>query len=233
MLNLIKLRNFQKGGTCGLFGSAKMDIMFALAQSVGFVATGVAISSFQAKKRMNMLIMQTVSNLLWLAHYLMLGSLTAGLANLICTLRNVVYGMRGKYKFADSKLVPAISIVAFIISGIFTYETPFDILPTLASICASIAFFVKDEKLIRYISVFIALFWLSFGFYVGSIASMVSDGSTLISIIIAIIRYRNFDIYETTTARYTEPAIIDDENMEEKLSDDAFEGSVPLPYSYD
>ena len=183
-----------------MFGNIEIDLTFIIAQAVGFVATGIAIYSFQAKHRVTMLTMQTTSNLLWMVHYLMLGSLSAVFANFIGTVRNIIYGFRGKYKFADSKIVPAVSIVAFIISGIFTYTNPFDILPTLAMIFASIAFFVKEERLIRGISVFIAISWLTFGFYAGSIAGIVSDGSTLISIIIAMIRYRDFRIYEKTTA---------------------------------
>ena len=121
-----------------MFGAAELNVTFVIAQVIGFIATGIAISSFQAKRRLTLIGMQTVSNLLWMVHYLMLGSLSAVFANLIGTVRNVIYGLRGKYKFADSKIVPAVSIIAFIISGVFTYTNPFDILPTLAMIFASI-----------------------------------------------------------------------------------------------
>lgn len=199
-----------------MFENYEITVMFVIAQAVGFVATGIAIYSFQAKHRITMLTMQTVSNLLWMMHYLILGnSLSAVFANLIGTTRNVIYGMRGKYKFADSKIIPAFYIAAFIISGIFTYTGPIDILPTLAMVCASIAFFVKEEKLIRYISVLIAISWLSFGIYHGSIASIVSDGSTLVSIIIAIIRYGSFGIYEKHTPDLT--ADKDGEQAESEL----------------
>lgn len=219
-----------------LFGAMEFNTTFAIAQAIGFIATGIAIYSFQAKHRITMLSMQTVSNLLWMTHYFMLGSLSAVFANLIGTIRNVIYGLRGKYKFADSKIIPATSIIAFIISGIYTYTNPFDILPILASIFASIAFFVKEENLIRYISVFIALSWLIFGIYAGSIASIVSDGSTLISIIIAIIRYRNFKIYEKTTVLHFEDNRTDEEyeiDIQNKLAEDAIESSSLIPYSYD
>ncbi len=212
-----------------MFNIAEMDAMFAIAQAIGFVAMGIAIYSFQARHRITMLAMQTVSNLLWMVHYLMLGTPSAVFANLIGTVRNVIYGFRGKYKFADSKIVPAISIIVFVISGIMTYTGPFDILPTFAMVCASIAFFIKDEKMIRYISVFVALPWLTFGIYAGSIASIVSDGSTLVSIIIAIFRYRKFELYESTTMLYFNDERTDEEyesDIEEKLSEDAIESST-------
>ena len=185
-----------------MFGEKEIDALFIIAQSVGFIALGIAMLSFQAKRRITMLSMQTVSNLLWMLHYLLLGNImSAVIANLIGIVRNIIYGLRGKYKFADSKIIPIASIIAFLISGVFTYTNPFDILPTLAMVFASIAFFVKEERIIRYISVLVGVCWLTFGIYAGSIAGIISDGSTLISIIIAIIRYRNFDIYEATTSQ--------------------------------
>lgn len=202
-----------------MFDNYEITAVFIIAQAVGFVATGISIYSFQAKKRIMMLAMQTVSNLLWMTHFLLLGSLSAFFANLIGTTRNVLYGFRGKYKFADSKIIPAVYIVIFIISGIFTYTDPFDILPTLAMICASIAFFVNDEKKIRAISILIAVSWLTFGIYKGSIASIVSDGITLVSIIIAIIRYGGFERYEKSTPdlRVQKEAVADLDD-EENLS---------------
>ena len=216
-----------------MFGAFELDLKFAIAQLVGFVATGIAIYSFQAKHRITMLSMQTASNLLWMVHYLILGGMstlyaTAIFANFIATLRNIIYGLRGKYKFADSKIVPAVSVVAFLISGVLTYKTPFDILPTMGMILASIAFFIKEEKLIRYISVFIALSWLTYGVYAGSIAQIIADGSTLASIIVAIIRYHNFDVYEKTTSVYPVDLKTDEEyenEIEVKLSDDALENT--------
>ena len=83
--------------------------------------------------------------------------------------------------------------------------------------------------MIRYISVFIALPWLVFGIYAGSIASIVSDGSTLLSIIIAILRYRNFEIYESSIMFYFTDKRTDEEyesDIQEKLSKDAIEGSL-------
>ena len=183
-----------------MFGNVEIDACFIITQIIGFIATGIAIASFQAKRRITILTLQTGANLLWMVHYLMLGKYSAVFANLFGAARNVIYGFRGKYKFADSKIIPVISVIVFAVTGVLTYTNPFDILPTLAMVLASVAFFVKDEKIIRYISVMISASWLAFGIYAMSIPSIISDGSVLISIILAIIRYRKFDTYEKTTA---------------------------------
>lgn len=166
------------------------DLTYAVAQFIGFVAMACGIISFQSKKRTSILLFQTTSNLLWVVHYLLLGAFSAVVANAIGILRNLVYMQRGKYKFADSKFIPVIFVVIFTISGILTYENPFSLLPMIAMAVATVAFFVNNENLIRWLSLGIAIPWLTFGIYAGSIASAVSDGTNLVSIIISLIRYR-------------------------------------------
>ena len=179
-----------------LFGT-EIDLIFVIAQIVGFVATVFGIISFQSRLRKKIILYQIFANSLWIIHYLLLGSMAAVAANAVGTARNIVYSMGDKYKFARSKAVPVIAIAVFIIMGVLTYTSPFDILPTAAMVVASIAFFVKDEKWIRYMSLVISASWFVFGISVRSLASFISDGFILISIIIAIWRYREIKIYES------------------------------------
>ena len=180
----------------GVFG-IEIDRIFILAQAVGLFATLFGIVSFQSRRRKNIIVLQIFSNGFWIIHYLLLGSMAAVAANSLGAIRNIIYSMSEKYKFARSKAVPAVSVVLFIVLGILTYTGPFDILPTAAMVVASVAFFVKNEKVIRYMSLVISASWFIFGISVGSIASFISDGFILVSIIIAIWRYREIKIYES------------------------------------
>jgi hypothetical protein len=168
----------------------KIDLIYITAQLIGFAAMACGIISFQSKRRVSILTFQTVSNILWVIHYLMLGAVSAVVANAIGIVRNLVYMQRGKRKFADSIFVPIFFVAAFLLSGIITYETPFSLLPMLAMAVATVAFFVTNENLIRWMSLGIAVPWLTFGVYAGSVASVISDGTNLISIIISLIRYK-------------------------------------------
>ncbi len=172
-----------------LFGK-EINAMFIIAQIVGFCAMAFAIGSYQMRKRTSIIIAQNFSNAFWVIQYILLGAYSAVIVNIIAIIRNAVYAMRGKYKFADSILIPIIASVAFVISGVFTYQTPFDILPSAAMVIASFAFFMKNEVYIRYISLAIAAPWVIFSAYSGSIAGVLSDSITFISILVAIIRYR-------------------------------------------
>ena len=57
---------------------------------------------------------------------------------------------------------------------------------------SSIAFFMREERLIRYLSVLVILPWVVYSIYAGNIASIISDSMNLLSVLIAIIR---FDIF--------------------------------------
>ena len=173
-----------------------IDAKFIIAQVIGFVAMFFGIASFQLRQRSKILWMQTASNLIWALQYLLLGSYSAVLANTVATARNVIYCYRGKIKLAESAIVPIVSSALLVTCGFMTYTTPFDILPISAMVVSSIAFFVKDEQLIRYLSIFVALPWLIFGIYAGSIAGILSDGISFISIIVAIFRYRSIKKYD-------------------------------------
>ena len=99
-----------------------IDFGYISAQLVGFVAMACGIISFQSKERAKILTFQTMSNFLWVISYLILWEPAAVVANAIGTMRNVLYMFRGKYKFADSKAIPIVFIVIFIISGVLTYQ---------------------------------------------------------------------------------------------------------------
>jgi len=171
-----------------LFGR-EIDAIYIAAQLIGFAAMGFGIYSYQMRRRINILIFQSLSNLFWVLQYLLLGTASAVVALALGILRNVVYMLRGVIRFADSVAVPVIFSVAFAVSGIFTYQNIFDILPTVGMILASLAFFCKKEQHIRLISLFVAASWLTFGIAAGSIASMVADSITLVSILVSLIRY--------------------------------------------
>ena len=171
------------------------EIGYIIAQGIGFLAMFFSLISFQAKTRGGIIALQILSNSILVIQYLMLGFYSednyysAVVANFIGLIRNTIYSFRGKWRISKSKAVPVIAIVIFIVSGIFTYETPYDILPVFSMCVSSIAFFMREERLIRCLSVLVILPWVVYSIYAGNIASMLTDGLNLISVLIAIVRF--------------------------------------------
>ena len=169
--------------------------LYIVAQLIGFVAMFFSLISFQAKSRGGIIALQILSNSILVVQYFLLGYSTgemyysAVVANFIGLFRNAIYSMRGKWRISRSRIVPAVAIVLFIVSGVFTYKTPFDILPIFSMCVSSVAFFMREERLIRYLSVLVILPWVIYSIYAGNIASIISDSLNLISVIIAILRF--------------------------------------------
>ena len=169
--------------------------LYIVAQLIGFVAMFFSLISFQAKSRGGIIALQILSNSILVVQYFLLGYSTgemyysAVVANFIGLIRNAIYSMRGKWRISRSRIVPAVAIVLFIVSGVFTYKTPFDILPIFSMCVSSVAFFMREERLIRYLSVLVILPWVIYSIYAGNIASIISDSLNLISVIIAILRF--------------------------------------------
>ncbi len=177
----------------------EIDATYIIAQLAGFVAMGFGMYSYQTKKRFSILTLQAFSNIFWLIQYLLLGRYSAVAANVIGVLRNIIYLFRGRFKFADSRLVPILCMVAFVVSGVFTYTSPIDVLPICAMLIATVAFFMENEQMIRILSLGVAISWFTFGLLAGSIASMISDGITFFTILIAVIRYHRIAGYEKSS----------------------------------
>jgi hypothetical protein len=178
----------------------EIDATYIIAQLSGFVAMGFGMYSYQTKKRVSILTLQAFSNVFWLIQYLLLGRYSAVAANVIGILRNIIYLMRGRFKFADSRIVPIICMAAFVVSGVFTYTAPIDVLPICAMLIATVAFFMDNEQMIRILSLGVAICWFTFGLLAGSIASMISDGITFFTILVAVIRYHRIARYEKNTS---------------------------------
>ena len=168
---------------------ADYDTRLLIAQLIGFVALFFSVASFQAKSRKKIIVFQILSNTVWVIQFFMLGEYTALVTNFIGIIRNVIYAVKGKWKLADSKVVPICSIALFITSGIITYKTSFDILPVFAMCISSITYFLNEERKIRYLSILVIVPWLIFSIHSGSIASIMSDSFNLISVLVAIARY--------------------------------------------
>lgn len=162
-------------------------------QLLGFVAMAFGIGSFQAKKRVYILLMQSIASLLWVTQFLLLGGFTGAALNFIAVLRGATYMQKGKYKWASGIWMPIIFSVLLIVMGIFTWEGFISLLPTGAMVVSSFALFMTDERKIRYLSLIVSPPWLVYDIITGTIAGTLAEVFSLTSIIIAIYRFRKKD----------------------------------------
>ena len=160
-------------------------------QIIGFFAMGVAIFSFQARRGKHIMLFQGVASSLWVLHYVFIGSLGGGAMNFVALVRNFVYMQKERMSKTVSIMVQSFTALAFIAVGAFTWEGPITIVPVVGSLAATVAFLMRNENMLRAFSMIVSVTWLIYNVTQFSIAGALNEAFALVSIIIALIRYRN------------------------------------------
>ncbi len=158
-----------------------------LGQIIGFVAMAIIVVSYQQKSHKNILTLQMISGLLFTVHYLMLGAYTGAVMNLLGAFRSLVYSNRRK-KWASSVLWPTGFSVAFLISGILTWENIFSVFPLIAMLMSSIVLWIEQPKINRMLSLPTSGCWLIYNIKTLSYPGIITEIFVLSSIIIGILR---------------------------------------------
>ncbi len=174
---------------------------FIIAQIIGAGAAGFSALSFQGKSSKSVVTMQFIGNVLWVLHYLLLGGVMGVIMNLICGVRSFIYSKKDKWSFAKHKGMPYIFVglaavcyvLTFTIGSVpFTFPKAFfEIMPVMALITSTFVFNMKDvSKVRKYSALFTSPFWMTYNIFTISIPGIICEGAAIISIIIAMIRYR-------------------------------------------
>lgn len=159
-----------------------------IGQIVGFVAMGIIVISYQQKTHKNILVFQMVSGLLFTAHYVLIGAYTGAIMNLVGAFRSLVYSNRGSKKWATPLIWPILFSVAFLISGILTWENSFSVFPLIAMITSSVVLWIEKPKVNRMLSLPTSTCWLIYNIKTQSIPGIATEIFVLASIIIGILR---------------------------------------------
>ena len=160
----------------------------SLIAGIGGVA--LYLLCFQLKSAKKILACRLLSSVLYVTQYLLLFAFVgAAMDALACVTNAFAYkkdtAVIKKYK------IPIILITnaAIITVGLLLYENVFSLLAILGVLCESISGWMKNEKLIRIVSLFGVPCWLVYNVVSGAYGSAVGSVLALISIISALIRY--------------------------------------------
>lgn len=159
-----------------------------LYNTIGIIAIFMQFMVYQMKNRKTILCWAMVNSVAWMAYFLLQGNFVSGVSCLLGILRNVVFIFRGKHAWADSYLWLGLFLC---ISGAssFGFVSWIDIFGLLAGLSSTIAFFMKEEKYIRSISLVTFIMYMINSVTHAYWVALVADTTAFISVIIAIVRY--------------------------------------------
>lgn len=165
------------------------------AQIIGLLAVATFLLSYQQKKRNNIILFNLASRFLYILQYILLGAFSGAIFDILAAISSA-FAAKKHIEFVKKHIkiiVIFINTFIFIAGVIIAYlNKSFLDLFALAGVLLEInALWLTSEKAIRWVSLFAAPFWFIYNFLSCAFGSATGNIFTIISIIIAIIRYRN------------------------------------------
>lgn len=122
-----------------------------IAQILGFLAIGITCVVFSRTKKEKMLFFKILQDVLWTAHYLLLGLWTPVATSLVSVTRSSVYLICGKKK--ASPAIPALFLGLNILCGLLTWDNVYSILPVFAYCLPVIGFWMKNPRHVKMVQI--------------------------------------------------------------------------------
>jgi len=159
-----------------------------LIQCIGFLGLALSISAYQFKKHRNIVLCKMASELVFAIQYIFLGAWTAAILDGISVIRNLLY--TGLVKRGRSTLPIIIGFSLFVIgTGIATFAGPISLLPIGAKLLTTVSYGMKNERLLRFITLPSCIMWSIYNLQVGSLGGALGDGLALTSLLIAVYKF--------------------------------------------
>ena len=171
------------------FSEAFSDPDRIFAQILGFIPMFIAFLIFIFHDRRKVFFFKTTSDVLWSAHYCLLGEFSGGIICSLCVVRNIIFSQKPRWKWVSHPAVPAVACVIFMAGTALSRDGVKSLLPLTGTCLAVLGFWCTDVRNIRKFNFPATLLWLIYAILVGSVSSIICDVVTLTSIVIAECRW--------------------------------------------
>ena len=164
--------------------------MYVLAQIVGIIGVITFLLSYQFKKRKNIIIVNALSNFLYILQYVLLGAFEGAVIELLSVVSTVTAHKKDK-EFV-SKHIKAVVIglnLLIFLGGLSLYKDIFSLCPIAGAMLQTGAFWITNEKRIRQVSFCGTPFWLVYNLVSNAYGAAVGSFLSMVSIGLAIYRY--------------------------------------------
>lgn len=173
-----------------------MSVKDWIAQGLGIVGMILVFLSFQQKKRVRILLLQTCSSFIFFIHFTLLGAYIGGILNLIASVRALIFSQRDKKWAAHPFWVWFFILLC---AGVYAVTTLtqdsltlghalLELLPVLGMAATTFSFRMKSAALVRRFSIISSPLWLVYNIASGSVGGTITESVSLISILIGILR---------------------------------------------
>lgn len=153
-------------------------------QLIGILAFAVLVLSFYKKDPKTIIAYQIISNFAYTVHYFLLGALSGAYISFIGIFRNIAIIKVKKQK----KTLAAIVILLYLRITLIFYEGIHSLFPLVANSAYLITMVIGTKKSLLIGGIISPILWASYGLFVGSYASTITETILLVSNIIQLIK---------------------------------------------
>ena len=162
--------------------------LYWIGQAIGVLAMVESFFIFQVSDRRKMVAMKLLDDVLWVAHFILIGGYTGALTTGIAIFREIVFYYKGSKKWADSVLWAFGFSLTFLLCAPLTWVNVFSIFPALASAMSTWTFWVNKTERAKLIQLPCTLCMLVYTTVCFSYSGMLTQAITITSIFIYFIR---------------------------------------------
>lgn len=160
---------------------------FIIFQIIGFVGLLFSVLAFQCRSHKGIMIFRTLGELTFALQYFLLGAYTGGAMNLVGATRNALFASlvaHGRTTL-PCQILFSTFFVAF---GIVTWQGCISIPVICAKVVTTVAYGIKNPKILRLLTFPTSVCWLVYNICSRSLAGVLCELFTCLSLIIAFIR---------------------------------------------
>jgi len=137
------------------------DTLYWIAQAIGGIAVVTSLIIYQRKTRKGILAFKVLQDVCWLTHYLLIAAFSAAATSGLCICRGLIFYHSDK-KIGKSAIWLPIFLCLYAVSAILTWKNAFSIFPAISSSLSTVAFWMKDPRHTKAISIAASLCTLTY-----------------------------------------------------------------------
>ena len=159
-----------------------------LVQGLGVLGIAASVIAFQCKKHKSIMIFRTANESFFAIQYGLLGAFTGMAMNIIGSIRNLIFARLVEKGKSTIPLRFVFSAV-FVAFAIFTWDGVKSILVGVAKVVSTFAYGSPNTGVVRVLVLATSLTWWVYNLLVGSIAGVICETFTIVSIVVSLFRY--------------------------------------------
>ncbi|MBQ0005726.1 MAG: YgjV family protein [Clostridiales bacterium] len=159
-------------------------------QTIGFIGVLWYVISYQAKSNKALFIWQMIGSATFILQMYLLGGISGCFGLVLIVVRNLLLSREEKWAWVRSWWLAAAIILASGVSTYLSWNGWISILPWLAVAASTVCYWTFNARNIRLSNLLVASpAWIIYDIKVWTIAGILSESFTMLSILVSIYRY--------------------------------------------